>query len=376
MSAPGPVTLLPVTGVPEVARGADLGALLLAALTRAGVALQDGDVLVVSSKVVSKAMGLRVPHDPDAPGAAGDKEQEVLRRSRAVVAERRGPAGTTRVVHAEAGPVMAAAGIDASNTGGDGGLLLLPGDPDLAARELYGSLLRASSPAPLPRIGVVLSDTAGRPWRAGQVDFALGCCGLAVLEDLRGGRDVDGRDLAVTERAVADEVAAAADLVKSKASGVPAAVVRGLPPELVGDLSEAGARELVRTGATDWFALGTAEAVRSALGAHPGTPEAEQVGVPSMLPEPWRDRLARALALAVLGEDPAVRCEPEGTAAPDGHVVRVHGGTELARGRVAARLEVALHAERLVGPLAHDAPALRVLTGDAQEKETPSRDEG
>ncbi|WP_194288730.1 coenzyme F420-0:L-glutamate ligase, partial [Ornithinicoccus halotolerans] len=97
MSTPGPVTVLPVTGVPEVSRGADLGALLLAALSRGGVALQDGDVLVVSSKVVSKAMGLRVPHDPDAAGAARAKEQEVLRRSRAVVAERRGPAGSTRV---------------------------------------------------------------------------------------------------------------------------------------------------------------------------------------------------------------------------------------------------------------------------------------
>lgn len=238
---------------------------------------------------------------------------------------------------------MAGAGIDGSNTGQDDRLLLLPGDPDGAARDLYAELLTAYAPQPLPLIGIVVTDTAGRPWRAGQTDFALGACGVTVLEDLRGSTDADGRPLAVTARAVADEVAAAADLVKGKASGVPAALVRGLPEGTVTSPGGPGARTLVRTGPGDWFALGAAEAVRSALGAPPGSEVADHVGVASVGPEEYAERLARAVRLALLDEEAATVTEEE-----DGRLT-VHAGTPFVAGRVVARLEVALASESIEG---------------------------
>src|SRR5699024_9868462 len=129
------------------------------ALEQADLTLTDGDVLAVSSKVISKAQDLRVRDD--------GRAQSVLAQSRRVVAERRTPTGITRIVEALAGPVMAGAGIDGSNTGPDDRLLLLPEDPDLAARQLYAELLTAHAPEPLPQVGVVITDTAGRPWRTG-----------------------------------------------------------------------------------------------------------------------------------------------------------------------------------------------------------------
>lgn len=337
----GAVTLIPITGIGEVRRGDDLGHLIKNALQALDLDLVDGDVLVVSSKIVSKALGMR-EHTTD-------KQDLVLRHSRRVVTERDTPNGITRVVHAKAGPVMVAAGIDASNVGEEGGFLTLPHDPDLAARSLYAELLTASAPSPVPSIGIVLSDTAGRPWRLGQTDFALGSSGIAVLDDLRGGRDADGRDLSVTSRAVADEIAAAADLVKGKVGGVPVALVRGLPDGTVTDPGAQGASSLVRTGPDDWFAHGVLEAVRSALGVEPGSAAAAQVGVPSVLPEDRRTRLDRALRLARLGE-------PEETTVEEslddtGHVVlHVSGPDQVAVGRISARLEVALRGERLLPP--------------------------
>lgn len=330
---PAGVLLAPLTGLPEVRAGDDLAALLLAALERWG-GLQDGDVLAVSSKVVSKALGLRdaAPEDPEE--VRRHREEAVERHTVRVVAERRTPRGTTRIVEATAGPVMAAAGVDASNTGPDGGVLLLPEDPDAAARDLH-SRLRELRPG--VRVGVLLTDTAGRAWRAGQVDLALGASGVRVVDDLRGGTDADGRSLAVTERAVADELAAAADLVKGKVGGVAAAVVRGVPEILVED--GPGARSLVRTGPTDWFAVGHREAVRAALGAAPGTPQAEVVGVPSVAPEVPEERASRAVRLAVLGHAGA---QVHGSAA-QGYAVRA--ADPVTAGRVAARLEVALAGE-------------------------------
>ncbi len=303
---PGAVTVVPLPGMPEVAAGADLASMLLAALVRARASLAAGDCVVVSSKVVSKALGLV----SDRPRA--EVVDSVTRR---VVAERRGPGGVTRVVEAVAGPVMAAGGVDASNTGPSGAVLLLPEDPDGEAARLRSALLSASGLDASTALGVVLSDTAGRPWRAGQTDFALGAAGFVVLEDLRGGADADGRALAVTARAVADEVAAAADLVKGKAEGVPAAVVRGLPRSwFTGDAD--GARSLVRTGPGDWFALGHVEAVRAALGAGPSTTASDEVGVPSTQPEPLADRVGRVVGLALLDV-------PEGSAD-----VEVHGALD------------------------------------------------
>lgn len=335
LPSPGTITIHPLHGIPEVVAGDHLGQLLRRALTRSGLTLTDGDVLAVSSKLISKSQDLRVDGD--------GRSDAVLRHSRRVVAERRTPTGITRVVEAVAGPVMAGAGIDGSNTGADERLLLLPGDPDAAARQLYANLLTAYAPEPLPRFGIVVTDTAGRPWRDGQTDFALGSCGVAVLDDLRGGTDADGRPLAVTARAIADQIAAAADLVKGKASAVPAALVRGLPSGTVTDPGAAGARTLVRTGPGDWFALGTVEAVRSALGVVPGSPAADQVGVPSVTPEEYADRLARAVRLALHGEDGATVTE-----GPRGDLV-VRADDAFVAGRVVARLEVALASEAITG---------------------------
>jgi coenzyme F420-0:L-glutamate ligase/coenzyme F420-1:gamma-L-glutamate ligase len=322
--------------MPEVGAGADLARLLLDGLASSSVVLAEGDCLVVSSKVVSKALGLTW---------AGAREDAVDAAGRRVVAERRTPAGLTRVVEAVAGPVMAAAGVDASNTGPSGAVLLLPEDPDAEAAALRESLLAASGLGPSAPLGVVLSDTAGRPWRAGLTDFALGVAGLEVVDDLRGGADRDGRPLAVTARAVADEVAAAADLVKGKADGVPAALVRGLPPGWF-TRGAAGARTLVRTGPGDWFALGHVEAVRASLGAPPGSAAAAAVGIPATDPEPLGDRVGRVVALALLD----VR---DGSA--DVAVDEAGGSAELSLaapdaydlGRLVSRVVVAASAEAL-----------------------------
>lgn len=327
----GAVQLLPLTGLPEVVEGADVAVLLQAALARWG-GLQDGDVLVVSGKVLSKAHGLR-DH--------GTREEAVARHSVRVVAERSTAHGTTQVVESVAGPVMAAAGVDASNTGPAGGVLLLPEDPDGAARELHGKL---AARYPGAAFGLVLSDTAGRPWRSGQTDFALGAHGVRVLDDLRGGTDADGRPLGVTARAVADELAAAADLVKGKAEAVPAAIVRGLAGAV--DPSGAGARSLVRTGPGDWFAVGHREAVRSALGAAPGTQQARAVGLPDVAPEPDGTRAERAVRLALLQHAGA-----RVVADPETHGYAVHASDPVLAGRVAARLEVALAGEGLALPV-------------------------
>jgi coenzyme F420-0:L-glutamate ligase/coenzyme F420-1:gamma-L-glutamate ligase len=258
-----------------------------------------------------------------------------------VVAERQGPGGVTRVVEAVAGPVMAAGGVDASNTGPSGAVLVLPEDPDAEAVRLREELLAASGLGSSAALGVVLSDTAGRPWRAGLTDFALGAAGMTVLDDLRGGVDADGRPLVVTARSLADEVAAAGDLVKGKADAVPAALVRGLPESWF-SASAVGARSLVRTGPADWFALGHVEAVRAALGVVPGTPESGAVGIRATEPESIAVRVGRVVALAL-------HDVPDGSA----DVMVADGGAEVSLsapdpydlGRLVARTEVAAAAE-------------------------------
>jgi coenzyme F420-0:L-glutamate ligase/coenzyme F420-1:gamma-L-glutamate ligase len=328
--------------MPEVPAGADLAALLLAAVERAGERLADGDVLVVSSKVVSKALGLWAD-----PGL--DRDDVVAAETRRVVAERRTGDRVTRVVHSVAGPVMAAAGVDASNTGDSDRLLLLPREPDAAAREVRAALRAAGAPA---EVAVVLSDTAGRPWRSGQTDFALGGAGLEVLDDLRGGRDADGRPLAVTARAVADELAAAADLVKGKVEGVPAALVRGASAWVRTD-DGPGAGALVRTGPGDWFSLGHAEAVRASLGVTPGSPAAAACGIPATHPEPVADRVGRAVRVALHGLD--------GVAVDAGTSdVRVSAASPYALGLAVARLAAALWGEGLATQVPEEVPGLEL----------------
>ncbi|NKY22767.1 coenzyme F420-0:L-glutamate ligase [Cellulomonas denverensis] len=233
------------SGIGEVVPGDDLAALIAGALDRP---LIDGDILVVTSKIVSKAEGRIV--------AATDREDAITAETVRVVATREHPGGVTRIVENRLGLVMAAAGVDASNTA-EGTVLLLPVDPDATARRL-----RAALSARLGvRIGVLITDTAGRTWRQGQTDLTIGAAGVRVLDDLRGSTDTHGRTLEVSMAALADEIAAAADLVKGKATGRPVAVVRGLGHAVTDD-DGPGARVLVRTGPEDMFREGTAEAYR------------------------------------------------------------------------------------------------------------------
>jgi len=240
-----------VPGIGEVRPGDDLAGLLGDALAadasaRPATALADGDVLVVTSKVVSKAEGRVVQ--------AEDREAAITAETVRVVATREHPGGVTRIVENRLGLVMAAAGVDASNVD-EGTVLLLPEDPDASARALRAALGERFGVT----VGVVVSDTAGRPWRQGQTDIAIGAAGVRVLDDLRGSTDTHGRPLQVSMAAVADEIAAAAELVKGKATGRPVAVVRGLA-HVVTVEDGPGARVLVRTGPDDMFAEGTAEA--------------------------------------------------------------------------------------------------------------------
>ncbi|WP_330236257.1 coenzyme F420-0:L-glutamate ligase [Streptomyces sp. NBC_00566] len=233
------------SGLPEVAPGDDLAKLIAAAEP----GLADGDVLLVTSKIVSKAEGRIV--------RAADREAAIDAETVRVVA-RRGP---LRIVENRQGLVMAAAGVDASNTA-EGTVLLLPEDPDASARVIREGLREALGVT----VGVVVTDTFGRPWRAGLTDVAIGAAGVRVLDDLRGDTDAHGNPLSATVVATADELASAGDLVKGKAAGLPVAVVRGLP-HVVTEAAEQGegARAMVRSARDDMFRLGTSEAVREAL---------------------------------------------------------------------------------------------------------------
>ena len=246
------LVVVALPGIPEVAPGDDLAALLAPLLASAGwpdgsTGLRDGDVVVVTSKVVSKAEGRVV--------AAGSREDAITAETVRVVATRRTPRGLTRIVETSHGLVMAAAGVDASNTPA-GTVLLLPVDPDASARTLRASM-RAAGGA---RIGVVVTDTLGRAWREGLTDAAIGAAGIAVLDDHRGRLDAHGNTLEMTVTAIADEIAAAADLVCGKASGLPVAVVRGMSAYVTDD-DGPGASALVRRSEDDLFRLGTAEAI-------------------------------------------------------------------------------------------------------------------
>lgn len=271
--------LFGVTGMGEVRPGDDLATRLVKALGANDEHLRPGDILVISSKVISKAEGRTV--------AAHTREAQITAETVRPVAARRTPHGVSRIVEAAAGPVMAAAGVDASNVV-PGTVLLLPKDPDASARALRARLQELTGTT----VGVIVSDTAGRAWRDGQIDFALGAAGVTVTDDLRGAVDTHGQPLEVTVRALVDELAAAADLVKGKLSGVPAAVVRGTP-DLVTEEDGPGAAALLRPARTDWFRYGHIEAVRASLGVAAGVVEP-----PSIPPDDVPTRLSRALDVA------------------------------------------------------------------------------
>jgi len=234
-------------GIPEVRAGDDLAELILDALEASRETLIDGDILVVTSKIVSKAEGRIVQ--------AADREAAITAETVRVVATRaRGDGGVTRIVQNRLGIVGAAAGVDASNTE-VGTVLLLPLDPDASARAL-AKAIRARTGA---EIGIVISDTLGRPWRDGQTDVAIGAAGLHVFDRLQGSVDSAGRPLVVTQPCVGDELAAATDLVKGKVSGCPVAIVRGMG-RVVGALDLPGASSIVRAADKDMFRLGADEA--------------------------------------------------------------------------------------------------------------------
>jgi coenzyme F420-0:L-glutamate ligase / coenzyme F420-1:gamma-L-glutamate ligase len=241
----GRLEVVPVHGIAEIAAGDDLATLIHEALAEP---FRDGDVVVVTSKVVSKAAGLTFD---------GDRDTLLDKHTVRTVARR----GNTRIVRTAHGLTIAAAGLDASNTT-PGSVIALPPDPDADAARLRDRLSRLSG----ANVAVIVTDTAGRAWRQGQTDIAIGVAGLAAIDDLADALDTYGNRLVVTAPAVADEIAGAADLVQGKTLGVPVAVVRGLaervlPPGRQGD----GAAVLVRPADSDLFGWGAADAVRAAV---------------------------------------------------------------------------------------------------------------
>lgn len=227
-----------IEGIPEIGEGDDLSALIAACEP----GLRDGDVIVVTSKIVSKGEG-RVRRT--------DRDRAIDEETVRVVARR----GDTRIVETRHGFVLAAAGVDGSNTQ-PGTVVLLPDDPDASARRIKRGIRDRLGIT----VGVVVSDTFGRPWRGGLTDQAIGVAGVAAVEDLRGETDTHGNELGITMVALADELAAAADLVKGKLAAVPVAVVRGLAHRVTEEPGS-GARPLIRPAADDLFRFGSRDVV-------------------------------------------------------------------------------------------------------------------
>jgi coenzyme F420-0:L-glutamate ligase len=245
----GHLEIFPVLGIGELRPGDDLAELI----AQHAPPLIDGDVLVVTSKAVSKVEGRLVvldTADEDAREAA--RQEAIDAESIRVVASR----GTLRIVETRHGLVLAAAGVDLSNVARNE-LALLPVDPDASAQLLRESLRERLG----VEVGVVISDSMGRPWRAGITDTAIGVAGLTAVTDPRGRTDVYGNTLIVTQVAIADELAAAGDLVKGKLAGIPVAVVRGFARDGKLDDDHMGSRALIRGVEDDLFRLGTAEAI-------------------------------------------------------------------------------------------------------------------
>jgi coenzyme F420-0:L-glutamate ligase/coenzyme F420-1:gamma-L-glutamate ligase len=228
------VFVFPVTGIGEITAGDDL-----AGIIARHAPLADGDVVVVTQKVVSKAESRMVPVDPADPAS----QRRVVEGESVRILRQRGDLLITETRH---GFVCANAGVDVSNVA-PGWAALLPADPDRSARRLRDGLRAAAG----VEVGVIISDTFGRPWRRGLTDVAIGCAGVAAVVDLRGTTDALGRELLVTEVCIADELAGAAELVMGKAAGVPAAVVRGVDPAWFRPSSVAS--EIVRPPGEDLF---------------------------------------------------------------------------------------------------------------------------
>ena len=229
------IQILPVTGVGEVIPGDDVAGILLEALESMGLQLGDGDIVVITHKIVSKAEG------QIAPAATEAEYRAAVEAEAAAIIRRRGDLVIAQTKH---GFICANAGVDRSNIDGNR-IVLLPERPDRSAATIRSRLEAATG----ARIAVIISDTFGRPWRRGLTDVAIGVSGMAVIDDLRGTADMHGRTLEVSEIAIVDEIASAADLAMGKSTGIPAAVVRGLEWET----DKGRAADLVRPAAEDMF---------------------------------------------------------------------------------------------------------------------------
>lgn len=294
-------------GIGEIEAGDDVAAIIVRHLD---APLRAGDVVVVTSKIVSKAAGL---------ATSGDRDDLLDAETDRVVA-RRGP---TRIVRTHGGLTLAAAGIDASNIAA-GTVIALPRDPDAAARELRTELVRLTG----VEVGVIITDTAGRAWRVGQTDIAIGAAGVLPALSFDGVEDAYGNILAVTAPAVADEIASAADLVAGKLGGRPVVIVRGLPQQWLRE-SAPGAASLIRDEDGDLFGLGARDAVLAAAGY------VEQLrGFPS--PEPADD----LLALAREGIDPALAVVRDIGGRPEVSAVVETPAAYVEVGRLTERLRI------------------------------------
>ena len=259
------VEILPVLGIPELRPGDDLAAVI----AEHAPDLRDGDVLLVTSKAVSKVEGRLIALDTfDADAREQARLDAIDAETVRVIAQR----DALKIVQTRHGLVLAAAGVDASNVARNE-LALLPVDPDASAETLRSALRDRLG----VEVAVIISDSMGRPWRAGITDTAIGVAGMSALTDPRGSVDQHGNVLVTTQVAIADELAAAGDLVKGKLGGIPVAVVRGLAPDGKLDDDGLGSRPLIRDSAEDMFRLGTAEAI--AVGR-------EDVGWSTVVPPP------------------------------------------------------------------------------------------
>jgi coenzyme F420-0:L-glutamate ligase / coenzyme F420-1:gamma-L-glutamate ligase len=312
------ITVWAPDGVAEVHRGDDLADLLLPL-----VDLADGDVVCVTSKVVSKAEGRVV---------TGDRDQVVVAETRRVVA-RRGPLA---IVVNRLGLTMAAAGVDASNVE-PGHVVLLPEDPDATARVLRDAVVARTG----ANVAVLVTDTAGRTWREGQTDIAVGAAGLQVLDDHAGRADGYGNELAVTAPAVADELAGVAELASGKLGRRPFTVIRGRG-DLVLPAGEhgPGAAALLRPEGADLFGLGSREAVLAALGARGidrtafGTAVEPEELVAILTELTGSEVVARAGDVVLATEDPRTRWAAEVAAYAHGWEAVATDGREVRLGRV------------------------------------------
>jgi coenzyme F420-0:L-glutamate ligase / coenzyme F420-1:gamma-L-glutamate ligase len=275
--------ILPIRGIGRITPGTDLAE----AIVDAAPWLRDGDVLVVTSKIVSKAEGQLVDIPADGPERDTAREEILVEQTARPVARR----GATRIVATHHGFVMAAAGIDASNVERSQ-LVLLPKDPDASARGLRAALAQRHG----LDVAVIVSDTMGRPWRNGLTDVALGVAGIEPIRDHRGEIDPYGNELQITQMAVVDELSAAAELVKGKRDQVPVAVVRGYLPRPTLEDGPGGAA-LIRDAASDMFSLGTAEARAAGLSDAATLPAAGTFG-DGVVDAPSLARIVRGLPLA------------------------------------------------------------------------------